>query len=944
MWGDNYYGQLGQNNISNYNYPVEVFGDGIDWNIVDAGNSFVGGVHRNYKQYAWGKNAEGQLGSNNTITTSTPIQNISAVSLWCSFSAGGSHSAALENATPSASPTPSFTETPAPTATPLPTVTPSPSVTPSPTSSPNPTSTPFSTPFPTPSFTSSPAPTSSPQPTASPTASPIPTSQPTPSPSASPAPTLTPLPTSQSGYLYAWGPNSVGMLGNNSDVESVSQPVQNIMNSSYWLKISSGYTTAAAIKNDNTLWLWGNNFYYMIGNGADVIETYSSPVQTAIGGNNWLQISVGRWFSAAITNSNVLYMWGYNAEGGCGTNTSEMLISTPTQIVSSNNWLNVSCGGSHVMAVKTNGSLWGWGNNQNGQLGLTNVSGTNYSSPVQTISQGTNWVQVACGLNHSLGLKNDGSMWVWGYNYYGQLGNNQASTTGIYSPVKIGTNSWVQVAAGYNMSAAIRNDGALFTWGFNGYGSLGDSTVISRSSPAQIGANLTWVEISVGASNISARKTDGTIWTAGNGTFGRIGNNTSISQSSFVQTGSSTSAWVAVDMFTTGLGIAKGTPAPSVSPTPQPTPTPTPTALPPIPVPTVTFGNFKLFTWGSNEQGQLGQNTSFANMGISVPTQVGTATNWSLVAGSNVAFLAVKSDGTLWGWGYNNMGQLGIGNLMNKSVPVQIGTGTDWATVQNGVGANSYAIKNNGALYAWGSNFFGQLGTNNTIYYSSPILVTGNSWYAITISGENACGIDTQGRLWTVGWGRYGLLGNNSLINVSSFVQTSIGGYDWSMVEASANVLALKKDGSIWVWGDNYYGNLGIDNRQPKYTPYQVGTETNWADISAGQTYQCGGVKTDGTLWMWGRNYTGAIGDGTTINRSSPVKIGAGTDWLYVFGGYKKTFAMKTNGTLWAWGQNNLGALGNNSIVNTSSPVQVGVVTTYRKMANSAGSSAALRT
>ena len=913
---------------------MEIFGDGIDWNIVDAGNGFIGGIHRSYNQFEWGKNTEGQLASNSVVNASTPVQNNYGVSLWYDFSAGGSHSAALENATPSASPTPSFTETPVPTSTPEPTVTPSASVTPSPTISPNPTPTPFSTPFPTPSFTSSPVPTASPQVTPSAT----------PSPSASPSPTLTPLPTSQTGYLYAWGPNALGLLGNNSNVESVSQPVQNVMNGSYWKKVSSGYNAAGAIKSDGSMWLWGDNFYYLIGNGAPPVETYSSPVQTSLGGNNWSQISIGKWFAAAITTSNVLYMWGFNAEGGCATNNSQQIVSVPTAIVAPNDWLTVSCGGTQVMGIKTDGSLWGWGNNQIGQLGLTNVSATNYSSPTQTVSKGNNWAQVSCGSNHTLGIKNDGSLWAWGGNYYGQLGNNQAGTTGTFSPVKIGTNSWIQVAGGYNMSAAIRNDGSLFTWGFNSYGALGDNSVVSRSSPVQIGAGLTWIEVSAGTSNISAIKNDGTIWAAGYGAFGRIGNSSVISQSSFVQTGSSISSWVSVDMYKTGMGIAKGTPAPSISPTPSPTPSPSPTSVPPTPVPTVTLGNFKLFTWGSNEQGQLGLNSAFANTGVSVPTQVGVAANWSLVAGSNIAFLAVKSDGTLWGWGWNNFGQLGIGNLMSKSVPVQIGTGTDWASVQYGVGANSYAIKNNGSLYAWGSNFYGQLATNNTIYYSSPVLIAGNSWYAITVRGENAYGIDTQGRLWSVGWGQYGLLGNNSIINVSSFVQTSVGGYDWSMVDASSMVAAVKKDGSLWVWGDNYYGTLGINNRQTKYTPYQVGTDTTWADISVGNSYQCGGVKTDGTLWMWGRNYTGALGDGTTVNRSSPVKIGNSTDWLYVFGAFKKTFAMKTNGTLWAWGQNNLGALGNNSIINTSSPVQVGVIATYKKMANSAGSSAALRT
>jgi alpha-tubulin suppressor-like RCC1 family protein len=773
-----------------------------------------------------------------------------------------------------------------------------------------------------------------------PSGTPLPSASPTPSPTVSPGPTSTPLPTSQSGYLYAWGPNAWGMLGNNTSVDAVSNPVANIISGYVWNKASSGYNTAGSIKNDGTLWMWGSNLNYLIGNGLSSFLSYSSPVQTAVGGNNWIQISVGRIIAAGIKSDTSLWMWGFNQDGNCGQGNDEPEISTPSQIITVKNWLRVSCGDSHTMAIKTDGSLWGWGANLIGQIGLPQLA--NFSSPVQSAFATTDWYQVACGTNYTLALKKNGTLWAWGYNYLGQLGNNTETSTS--TPVQIGSGIWNQIASGYGLSAGILNDGSLYTWGFNGYGSLGDNTIINRSSPVKIGSSNTWLEISCGVSNISARKNDGTIWTTGNAGFGKLGNSSVINQSSFVQTGSNINSWQLVDMFKTGFGIAVATPPPSPSTSVSPTPTPTITLTPPAtPAPTPTLGNMKLFTWGFNFIGQLGNNSILVGPGQSVPVQVGTAANWSLICGTNLGFYAIKSDGTMWSWGSNQFGNLGLGNTMNRSVPTQIGTGADWCAVSNTLDTYAMAIKNNGQLYGWGSNTFGAIGSQNTITYSSPVLIAGNTWSSVTMGANATVAIDTSGRLWTCGSGVSGMLGNNSSINRSSFVQTSLGGNNWAKCVAAGNALALKTDGTAWVWGNNYYGNLGLNNRQDKFIPIQIGTESTWSQISCG-SQMCGSVKKDGTLWVWGRNNVGQLGDGTVINKSSPIQIGIGTDWMLVQCGYKDCFAVKKNGTLWGWGSNNGGALGNSSIINTSSPIQIGIITTYVNVMSTYGTTAALRT
>jgi alpha-tubulin suppressor-like RCC1 family protein len=247
------------------------------------------------------------------------------------------------------------------------------------------------------------------------------------------------------------------------------------------------------------LWGWASN---TDGNLGDNTTTYySSPVQTIAGGTNWKKVSGGYRSSTAIKTDGTLWGWGFNGEGTLGTNNTTSY-SSPVQTVSAGtNWKQVSCGGSHTGAIKTDGTLWMWGAHYDGELGNNATAGfpNARSSPVQTVSGGTNWKQVSCGNIYTGAIKTDGTLWMWGDGAGGKLGNNLAfDRSSPVQTVAAGTN-WKQVSCGYDTTGAIKTDGTLWMWGVGTSGELGDNTRVSKSSPVQtIAAGTNWKDVNAG--------------------------------------------------------------------------------------------------------------------------------------------------------------------------------------------------------------------------------------------------------------------------------------------------------------------------------------------------------------------------------------------------------------------------------------------------------------
>jgi len=347
-----------------------------------------------------------------------------------------------------------------------------------------------------------------------------------------------------------------------------------------------------------------------------------------------------------------------------------------------------------------------------------------------------------------------------------------------------------------------------------------------------------------------------------------------------------------------------------------------------------------LWAWGSNQYGKLGDGTKTNR---NSPVQVGSSKDWKAVTAYDEYTVAIKKDGTLWAWGRNQHGQLGNGTKTDSSVPIQVGSAKNWAAVSTG-GYHTVAIKTDGTLWAWGYNQSGQLGdgkfvprdddndilailTRPILSSSEPIQVgSDKDWAAISAGRTYTMAIKTNGTLWAWGDNEYGQLGDDSKISRGKPVQVG-SDKNWKAVSAGGgHTVALKTDGTLWAWGSNYnYGGRDDNPRSPhgsQYKPFQVGSDKDWAAISDG-THTVA-IKTNGTLWAWGGNKYGQLGDGSGTNKSQPTQVGSAKNWKAASASGGHTVAIRTDGTAWAWGRNNYGQLGDGTIENKSVPIQVG--------------------
>jgi alpha-tubulin suppressor-like RCC1 family protein len=343
------------------------------------------------------------------------------------------------------------------------------------------------------------------------------------------------------GNLWTWGNGTLGRLGTN-DTITRSTPVTTFAGGTNWKQVSGSHRTShmTAIKTDGTLWTWGANYNGSL--GINNASTRSTPVTTFAGGNNWKQVSTGGRHTAAVKTDGTLWTWGSGGNGRLGNNATTSRSTPVTTFAGGTNWKQVSAGYRHTAAVKTDGTLWTWGYGGSGRLG--NNQTTDRSTPVTTFAGGNNWKQVSSGGRYTAAVKTDETLWTWGYGGSGRLGNNQ--TANVSTPVTTfaGGNNWKQISAGYTHTAAIKTDGTLWTWGLGSRGQLGNNQTTNRLTPVTtFSGGTNWKQISAGYTHTAAIKTDGTLWTWGRGTYGRLGNNQTTDRSTPVTTFAGRTNW-----------------------------------------------------------------------------------------------------------------------------------------------------------------------------------------------------------------------------------------------------------------------------------------------------------------------------------------------------------------------------------------------------------------
>ena len=617
-----------------------------------------------------------------------------------------------------------------------------------------------------------------------------------------------------------------------------------------WKDIASKSDHVLAIHVDGTLWQWGGN---------QLFYRWQKTPTLLSSDTTWKQIASGTGFYTAIKGDGTLWMWGDNSFGqlGIGNTTNNW---NPVQVGTATNWKDVSCGEGHTVALKTDGTLWVWGRNNYGQLS-TGTGRINSSLPIQ-VGTDTNWKEISAGRHHTLAKKTTNQLFFIGACYGTQFSQPNAVTTAT---------DWAEFTASAYVDYAIKQNGTLWKW---------VHTAAFASGVTQVGTASNWSKVnSSHGTSIEEHalliRTNGTLWAIGKNQFGQLGDGTVIEKTLPVQVGAATDwSFVCAGLYSS---FALKT-------------------------------NSSLWAWGMNQHTQFGNNK---NKNVFQP--VATPYNWKSASSPISSFgghtLAIALNGTLWSWGQNNDGQLGIGITYNhKVLPVQVGTASDWKQITNGNFA-SIALRENGTLWAWGRNTYGVLGTGTG---SSNILTpyqvgSEATWKQVSVGNEHVIATKENGTLWAWGRNNQGQLGISSTVDQSVPIQVGID-TTWVWVSAGLQFsTALKSDGTLWTWGSNSHGQLGrvgVTN-----IPGLVNSSTSWKTIAAGG-YHIVGIKQDSTLWAWGRNDYGQMGNNTSINSSVPFLINSTPEWLKIGTGLEHSLAIKTDSTLWLWGRNTNGQTG----------------------------------
>ena len=336
--------------------------------------------------------------------------------------------------------------------------------------------------------------------------------------------------------------------------------------------------------------------------------------------------------------------------------------------------------------------------------------------PPPPITNGNEYKTISAGDGHTMAIKADGSLWAWGWNVYGQLGDG--TTIDRYAPIKI-MDSVVSVSAGTIHNMAIKTDGSLWAWGYNGTGELGDGTKIDRYTPVKIMDSV--VSVSAGGSHTMAIKTDGSLWAWGHNGIGRLGDGTTTSRSTPVKIMDSVVSVSAGDGHTMAIK-ADGS----------------------------------LWAWGYNSDGQLGDGTR-----IDRYNPVKIMDSVVSVSAGGCYTMAIKTDGSLWAWGWNAIGQLGDGTTIDRYNPVKI---MDSVVSVSAGGYHTMAIKSDGSLWAWGGNYYGPLGDGTRTSRSTPVKIM-DSVVSVSAGSSHTMAITADGILWAWGYNYYGWLGDGTTLD-----------------------------------------------------------------------------------------------------------------------------------------------------------------------------------
>ncbi|MEM7130572.1 MAG: C13 family peptidase [Chloroflexota bacterium] len=604
---------------------------------------------------------------------------------------------------------------------------------------------------------------------------------------------------------------------------------------------------------------------------------------------------VGGWeHTCALTNSGSVLCWGRNNDGqlGDGSTTDK---STPVAIRElSSGVSSISTGAFHTCALTSSGGVLCWGRNSDGQLG--DGSTTDKSTPVAVNGLSSGVTAISAGSFHTCALTNS-SVQCWGSNGSGQLGNG--STTSSSTPVLSNpTSAVIAVTTGDEHSCVrVVRGGAVYCWGDNGSGQLGNGSTTSSDTPVSvIGFPNDITAISAGGDHSCAITDNDDVVCWGSNDFGQLGNGSTIASSiplAVNNLSGSISAIRAGSFHTCAL-----------------------------------TSNESVQCWGRNDFGQLGNGS---NARSTTPVDVRDLSGGviAITSGSFHA-CALSTTGGTQCWGRNGFGQLGDGITVDSRTPVVVsGLSGDVNNISAG-DVHSCALTTGGGALCWGDNSSGQLGDGTTADSSTPVAVSGLSSgiTAISAGPSYTCALTSSGSVQC--WGYNGSVRGNDSPPTRSLTPVEISGLSngtISIAVGSRHTCVLGSSGGVQCWGENSFGQLGngsVSFDVYRSTPVPVnGLSSGVTAISAGPSYTCA-LTSNGGVQCWGDNRFGQLGDGSTTSSSTPVAVNELSSGVIAISvGEDHSCALDINGGVFCWGDNDSGELGNGSYIDSTTPVAV---------------------
>lgn len=504
---------------------------------------------------------------------------------------------------------------------------------------------------------------------------------------------------------------------------------------------------------------------------------------------------------------------------------------------------------------------------------------------------------VATGALHACGIRTDGAILCWGLNSSGQLGNGTTETLYL-RPTRAGASSdWTRVTAGSAFTCALDVEGRASCWGANGNGQLGDGTTTPKSSPNAVispppETDVAWSIVDAGASHACGIRVDQTLACWGANLRGQIGNADNTDQKSPVDVVVTGASW---------LSVSAGSEFSCAVTT-----------------------DHRLYCWGLNTSRQLGNGLATSS---NVPVQESTeASDWVSVSTGSGFACGIKTDGSRWCWGANNLGQAGDGTSTALNNPTLIPSDTAWTRIVSGELA-ACGVDEDDAVSCWGDGSMGQTGQPGAEAPAlSPVVLGEGPYLDIEMGQRFGCAVSADHHIacWGAASRAATGLGYTSDRNSPAAVGNA---EDWQLVDVQLDHgCGIHTTGQLECWGRNSFGQLGSGTLTSSIEPQPVEGAHTYTRVATGRSHSCA-LATDAgtTVYCWGADGNGELGTGAAVeNTSSPTAIAGVTGtFVDVTAGFNHSCALLSNGQLYCWGRNASGQVGDGTTTSRQTPVRV---------------------